>query len=587
MAANTQLQINQIQITQASNVFKNIRNAVKILPIFSNWEGHTKLYTEIESNFTVGDTVYITYTEPSIPIGVFSIENPTIPYAEYALGYKVLYVNKAKNELVIDRDYINIASGTTLRNQYLSKISCKSGDYYNGKADGAVFFRCSIYSGLTFTQGVLKYCNLYGIVFNDKYEGIKTVVTTNDFNSKFGVKSPTTTTLQSNNSYYNRIENCNLIDCDVINGMFSGCTITGTTGNNYIDEGYFYNCQISGYTINGGHFYNCVINSNNTWEYGYWDNSRGTGLDFLTDWRDGVWNRGNFGNIWSGGTFSNGVFTGIWYSGTANSGAFAGATWYHGLVRNATFSSSSVWYGGTFNKGVFANSTFSGGTFNGGTMYGSTVNKGTFNGGTVTGCTFYNANIIGSKVGRSTMYGGQIYGTPDSYGLTVPIGSTLAVYGGSIRLSTFSDGDFYNGNLDSSTGNVNLTIYNGYINNCQFTGTTVQNGIFTRCRSQYLKWYYGVYTEGIMYDSTWYDGYWNDGYFSGRTGSATQAHWYDGHFYGGVFWGNVPPPPPTGDNSWHGGYFHYGLKNGVNVLKPGGNTNIIQNWAVPQSFNVA
>jgi hypothetical protein len=47
-----------------NNKYINVRNAVKILEKYSNWNGFIRLYTEVGSNFVVGDTVYITYTEP-------------------------------------------------------------------------------------------------------------------------------------------------------------------------------------------------------------------------------------------------------------------------------------------------------------------------------------------------------------------------------------------------------------------------------------------------------------------------------------------------------------------------------------------
>ena len=576
-ATSQQLQIIQTKIEGKSNTYMNIRNAVKILQVYSNWNGHTKLYTEVESNFVAGDTVYITYTEPIVPSDVFNLENPLSPYAEYSLGYKIVSVNNAKNEIVINRDYIDIPTGKILKNQYLSKASCRGGRYYSGNADGAVFYNCDIYSGLTITQGVLKYCDLYGITFNEKYSDTQTIVTSDSFNSKFNVKSQTTTTYQSNNSYYNRIESCNLIDCNVLNGMFSGCTITGTTGDNYINNGYFYNCNISGYTINNGHFYNCKINSNNTWNYGYWDNTNGTGIDFNANWHDGVWNRGDFSSpqIWSGGTFNNGTFSNtVWVNGIVNNGTFSNSTWYNGLVRNGRFTANTIWHGGTFNKGIFNNSIFSGGTFNNGNMYSSTIYGGSLDGGVISGSTFYNGRIKGASLWGTTLYGGKIYSTPNAYYLTAPLNSTISLYGGNIKQSNFFDGDIFNGQFDGCTGNANLKIYNGNFSNCKFTGTTIQNGIFNKCISKSLNFYYGIYTEGFMYNSVWYDGYWNDGTFSGTTMGAGLTHWYDGHFYGGVFWGDVAP---AGINSsWHGGYFHYGVKNGTNIIRPGG---IVKVWA--------
>lgn len=146
----------QYQIGQKSNDYINIKNAVKILEQYSNWNGYIKIYTEIENNFNTGDTVYITYTDPDpLDSNVFNLENPSNfinPFDEnvnsnFYVGYKVLYTNKYKNEIVINRYYNDIGDGKLLKNQYLSKISCRGGNFYNDIADGVVFYDCNIFNG--------------------------------------------------------------------------------------------------------------------------------------------------------------------------------------------------------------------------------------------------------------------------------------------------------------------------------------------------------------------------------------------------------------------------------------------------------
>lgn len=134
------------QLNLKTNEYINIKNAVKILETYSNWNGYLKIYTEVESNFKVGDIVYVTHTEPTVGVDTFNLENPSIPFANYYLGYNVLYVNPAKNEVVIDR-YFNDLTGSTykyLKNQFLSKVSCRGGNYYNDISDGVVFYDCNI-----------------------------------------------------------------------------------------------------------------------------------------------------------------------------------------------------------------------------------------------------------------------------------------------------------------------------------------------------------------------------------------------------------------------------------------------------------
>ena len=144
----------QSQINQKLNDYINVKNAVKILETYSNWNGYIKLYTEVESNIVVGDTVYVTHTEPTYDYALtFILENPSTPYDSYGefssffVGYKVLYVNTYNNEVVINRYYNDIPSGKALKNQYLSKISCRGGEYYNDITDGVVFYNCNILNG--------------------------------------------------------------------------------------------------------------------------------------------------------------------------------------------------------------------------------------------------------------------------------------------------------------------------------------------------------------------------------------------------------------------------------------------------------
>jgi len=134
----------QSQINLKTNSYINIRNAVKILETYSNYKGYIKLYTEIENNFTIGDIVYITYTEPIINSGTFDLSNPAIAFSNFYTGYKILYTNNYRNEIVINRYFNDITPGMLLKNQYLSKMSCRSGNYFNDISDGVVYYQCNI-----------------------------------------------------------------------------------------------------------------------------------------------------------------------------------------------------------------------------------------------------------------------------------------------------------------------------------------------------------------------------------------------------------------------------------------------------------
>jgi len=144
------LNVNSIQqqINNKRIEYINIKNAVKILEDYSNWNGYIKLYTEIENNFEVDDIIYITYMDGDIDSGttVFNLENPSTPLTDFYLGYKILFVNRIKNEIVINRHYNDITNGAKLKFQYLSKVSCRGGNFIGDISDGVVFRDCKIFS---------------------------------------------------------------------------------------------------------------------------------------------------------------------------------------------------------------------------------------------------------------------------------------------------------------------------------------------------------------------------------------------------------------------------------------------------------
>lgn len=148
------------QTLQKTNEYINVKNAVKILEIYSNWNGYIKLYSEIQSNFVVGDTAYITYTSNNTGETIFNLENPSIPDEgsnRFYLGYKILYVNQYKNEIVINRHYNDIPTNFSLKNQYISKISCRGGYLYESVSDGVVFKNCSILNtGFATISGIVR-----------------------------------------------------------------------------------------------------------------------------------------------------------------------------------------------------------------------------------------------------------------------------------------------------------------------------------------------------------------------------------------------------------------------------------------------
>ena len=236
----------QSQLNQKANNYINIRNAVKILEDYSNWNGYIKLYTEIESNFEVGDTVYITNTAKITgETYTYSIENPynfNSPFTDfslskYYLGYKVLYVNKYKNEIVINRYYNDIPSGYKLKYQYISKFSCKGGVFYNDISDGVIFFggvnyQCNIMNGHFGTITGL----VTGSIISGATISCAGLTTTSDLTGRYSFNVPSGTNIIkcSANGYITRtiIASINANQSNIVNINLTGGTNSITIYSN-------------------------------------------------------------------------------------------------------------------------------------------------------------------------------------------------------------------------------------------------------------------------------------------------------------------------------------------------------------------
>ena len=554
-SVSSNISSNQVKIDNKIIKYINIKNAVKLLDNYSNYQGYIKLYTEVTSNFEVDDIVYISYISGATDSTIFNLSNPDTPYTEWGMGYKVINVNKSKNEIVINREYNDITSDKLLSNQFLSRVSVRSGTFRKGVIDGLVFYNANIFSGVTFTQGVFKYSTISDITFDDKYSDVKTLYTTNSFSSKFTRKKSTATVYKTKRYWYNIIDNCRLYNCDIKNGKIDNSTLIGADSN-YITDGEFNNCTISGYTINGGIFINCIIEANCDWNYGTWQNISGT-TDFRADWIDGIWNSGNFtGKVWSGGTFNDGTFSAAtWKNGIVNAGNFYSVNWLDGLVRNANFY-DSTWATGTFNSGTFINSTWIDGYFNNGTFLGSKFSDGSIQGGTFTGSTILDGSIYKGSLTDVTINGGEFYG---SYNIKDSIISDTTVHQGTIEDSSITNGNFYNGFYSNVTF-IGGTIYNGQYKDCSLTDLTIKNGNFVKCFADNVPFYNGIFTEGFYENGVWYNGVWNG---LDMVGTFKSSEFRNGNFYGGYFSGDTTTLTGGWTAQWSGGTFHYGYMKGV------------------------
>ena len=203
-SVNGNMNLIQEQIKQKTNNYINVKNSTRILEKYSNWNGYIKLYTEVENNFEVGDIVYITWLDDGRPFEVFVLDNNynndtgeiyEDPYNEnikdISFGYTILYVNKYANEVVINRRYSDIYNDKykhcILKDQIISKISCRDGDFFGDISDGVTFFNCNIFNG---EFGILE-GNIIGIPSGTTaYIYSSGLHTTCDINGKYSLNIP-------------------------------------------------------------------------------------------------------------------------------------------------------------------------------------------------------------------------------------------------------------------------------------------------------------------------------------------------------------------------------------------------------------
>jgi hypothetical protein len=557
-------------------MISNISNAVKILPKIDNKDSYIKLYTNVNSNFIVGDKVYIlSYnsgdTNADLDNYVYYVSrsgtgNSDISCEQYLQGYLVKEIDVNNNSIVINRLYSTLPfiTGITSDNFFISKTLMINSDITGGELNGVVLKNTTITNTLgavKWIQGIVLGGTINNLILTDKYTDM-----TLSLNSVVNNNSVSSYYTYNNNTYgysvYSGKTSLTINLSTVYNGYFYNSILNGYASSipaNYpiLSNGYYELCDFNNnFNINNGYYKKSNFYSVTTlWNYGILDPvDISTYVFYPIIWTNGIWESSDTPNslTWVNGTFNgdnftstcewqNGVFNGVrflgtWATGSFNKGLFNTTLWSDGVFNNGVFAQTSNWQTGIFNNGIFYGS-WSNGVFNNGTFgTGATWSNGTFNNGTFSGSTWVNGIWNNGLFDNSDWSNGNWYnGTMIGSNWT---GGTF--YNGSIETdSTWYEGIFHFGKFSNSTWHGGVW-YNGLMTNSYFLSGTWMNGVFTGGEIgvtggyTWVDWYNGDFNNGYFWnDSNWYNGSFHNGVFTGN--------WYNGVFYKGSFTGNGSP----------------------------------------------
>jgi len=479
-----------LSATVASENFYNInsylelgtRNSVPLINRFSEEDGYLVLFTDLDSHIEKNDIVYITRNSGNSELDNFEDYKfeDNYPFTNFSQGYKVINVDKNTNKIIINKIFRDTISNLDLNGHYISVVKGEKGSISNCSINGTLWKKSSTQNN-EISQAIFLESNDSGNTFNSKYK--------DDYKSlKRSIQSDGLQITEDNFTYgyiYHGFKNLksynNLYNCNIKKGNYYNCNIFSDLQEDnklIIKDGYFENCIISNYIINGGDFINCTIKSSCTWLDGKFDNIDGSKFEPKT-WTNGTWGRGNFsGKTWENGTFNgdnNTLFIdSIWENGTFTNGIFSGSTWKNGnFIKGKMYYSDwidgklngseseiyfSKWSGGTFDKGLLSGSTWYNGTMRTGNIYDSiwingevTIDakfiniewyNGKFKGGIMDNCTWYNGSFFKGKMRNNSIWYDGIF------------------FNGTMKNSTWSAGTWKDGNME----------------NCYWSGSTWENG---------------------------------------------------------------------------------------------------------------
>lgn len=461
-------------------------NAVKLLPKVDNYNGYIKLYTELDSHIETNDIVYITYDGDlnNITLNDLILDNYNTVlnsnnniYDLYSTGYKILYVNKNNNSIVINKKITDIDPNKSLNDHYVSKVSCFNINIEKANIDSTlikngVINTTELQNNVNIIQCIMFNGDINNVNINHKYSddylSQKTIY--NDDNS-------ISYTLSKNNngfgySYFYNL-NSSIKNCNLYSGNYINCNIYTTETKN-IKGGNFINCYVDKYKISDGYFFNTILNNNCEWKYGKWDGDLNNSASTfnLSKWENGIFINGKFGENnnesyhWYNGDFLNGEWYGdIWFNGNFSGGYLYGKSGYTEQQMVGSYWLNGLLKGGTINPNFKFN-------WKNGQVLGGNIYNTIFNDGTIYSGNFYNSNIKNTDI-----KGGYFYNTNSITDSNIYNINTIGDR--SNEKIEISDSNIYDGNLKYTYFYSNNIIENGEFEDCFFTDSiTINNGLF-------------------------------------------------------------------------------------------------------------
>jgi len=567
--------------------YRTSSNAVKLLPVIENNNGKVKLYTEVNSNFKVGDKVYIMYDQSSANTRIYlkGIQNSSNKIFTFfnSIPYGATYYLYKKEDLEVDFVLVTGYTISDERNSITIDEPPKSTDkielYYNFIPD-IILDNYLEFSACTFLITNLFLSNWQYLYQSQGYK----ILEMNELNNEITIDRYFDSRFLNKKIYNHYIGRAYIKNIDFVRGEIDGAMINSMYLNsgettaidinmvqaivfsgqsklvdvkNKYDSNYVStNAEITTKSVTTYKPYiykgSSVIDNqtdtissyysknNNIYGYNYINNVSMTGVTIRVGYfknctiKDSYIYGGEFINCnIIGGTISDGYFINC----QVESSRWLNGTWEDQTNTEDTFNPyDGVWSNGVWNYGIFRNMTWLDGIFNDGYFYDSTWTKGTFKGGEMMSI---------DPLLMNTWYDGIFSGGV----ILNMIWKNGSFNGGTITNCVWEDGTFNDGTMKTCTwatgtvngGTINNTIWQdgtfnkGLMSCCYWNDGTFNGGTFNSDNNIKLgSDYNGVFTNGgaLTQKDVNKSYYWNNGTFNG--GSFLNSIWMDGAFINGV-----------------------------------------------------
>jgi len=507
-------------------------NAVKLLPkidIFNlSSNDYIMLYTEIDSHIEIGDNIFITLdgeiedmTGDQITLDNYQISKSSDSlYSVETQGYTVIYVDKNKNVIVIDKLITDILEKNENINEkilgehYISKVSCNNINFSKGEIDSTLIKDVNmnvdeIENNIIWIQSVILGGKIFETDIKDKYDSnYISQNATYDEDTKdvtyFFTLNNTIIGVSNGYSYFYNLSETILYyfsNCGIDNGNFTNCSFTNNGES--ITNGYFDNCEYDNCEIDGGYHKDIISLGESLWNNGFFDCDPDTGYIFdLTHWYDGVFVNGYFGSIdnspiWHDGIFNNGIWDSYkWITGTFNNGIFGSNGNSSGTISNKLYSSYESSMGITrrdedgniidTDPKKYVYTDWEDGNFNGGIIIRTNWKKGRMKNGVILDSTILNINmedgiLIDVSIRKGEIDGGYIMNKNKSTLINSCVleNCNIQYYDGRNKINGYIStqiSDYFDKYVSINNINISSNVYEGvriFINNCDLNSPNI------------------------------------------------------------------------------------------------------------------